>query len=317
MYAYRIQSVTTLAALSDLFSGDLQTEERWLLLGVEWHSREPRLRVGKASLAQSQLVTADVVPNVARASARVCCGWYDVSKPDLHVTCDAWRPARTGQCEQCARREGFRSVHLATELSKDISHHVQRYLSQPHLLYIATFPGGTTKVGTVAAERVPARLDEQGPVAAAYVAEASDGFVVRRAEAELASALSLPKVVRTARKIAGLRESVKPNASRKILAELLDNSAALLQRTVEAAGAVHINPPRPWSVPASTAAAFDETPVQLATGQFSGRVAGLAGSLVISRPVAGKPARCIDVGALRGRPLLDRPEEVDVRQTLF
>ena len=54
---------------------------------------------------------------------------------------------------------------------------MRAYAATPHRLYIATFPDGTSKVGTSSQASTPRRLDEQAPAIATYIAQAP-----RRAE---------------------------------------------------------------------------------------------------------------------------------------
>jgi hypothetical protein len=81
---------------------------------------------------------------------------------------------------------------------------LRAYLMQPHWLYIATFAGGASKVGTASQLRKWNRLAEQGAVVARYVARADDGRVVRLLEDMITRDAGLPQQVRSAAKAAAL-----------------------------------------------------------------------------------------------------------------
>lgn len=123
-----------------------------------------------------------------------------------HIACPAQAPAERGtQCGQCFARDDSRLMH-DFHRGGNVPAGLREYLMQPHWLYIATFAGGATKVGTASGARKWNRLAEQGAVHASYVALADDGRVVRMLEDLVTSELGIVQQVRRAAKAAALLE---------------------------------------------------------------------------------------------------------------
>lgn len=74
------------------------------------------------------------------------------------------------------------------------------YVNLEHYLYIATFPDGTSKVGTTSAHSNPRRLDEQAVAFATFVARADDGRIVRLLEDLVSREGNLPQFKRASTK---------------------------------------------------------------------------------------------------------------------
>lgn len=276
-------------------------------LGLEWSGSEPVLRFGSRAKAGSRLFALDILRfAVADPARRYCCGWYDVSAVDRHVTCEAWRTATSGQCPACTRLEGFRPAHHAGAVPSRLPEHVRTYLDQPHLLYLAVFADGSAKVGTASLERSRSRLDEQGAVAAAYVARAPDGYSVRRAEEALARELALSRAVRTARKLSALQRRVDPAVSEQHLVTLLNYARPAVAEVAAATGATSLEPVQRWPLPAPARAALAATPSiihpePLSAGLCASSVCGVLGSIaVFTINTPFDQPYCADLTALRG-----------------
>ena len=77
---------------------------------------------------------------------------------------------------------------------------MRAYAQQPHRLYIATFPDGSSKVGTSSQRSTPRRLDEQAVATATYIAQAPDGLLIREAEDAVTRIANIPQVKQVASK---------------------------------------------------------------------------------------------------------------------
>lgn len=106
-------------------------------------------------------------------------------------------------CARCAELDPYRWMHIAHRSQYPPDPALREHLMRPHWLYVATFAGGASKVGTAVDERKSARLDEQGPVFAHWVGLAADGLQVRDWEDRVSREVSLGQVVRPAAKVAG------------------------------------------------------------------------------------------------------------------
>ena len=121
-----------------------------------------------------------------------------------HILCAAGAPAVRGkQCERCFVLDESRLMHDFHRGGR-VTPGLRDYLMQEHWLYVATFAGGTTKVGTASGPRKWNRLAEQGAAAASYVARARDGRVVRILEDLVTARAALTQQVRSAAKAEAL-----------------------------------------------------------------------------------------------------------------
>lgn len=137
-----------------------------------------------------------------------CLGHVKVHGPGerSHVPCPSSSIAERGkQCGPCFARDDARLMH-DFHRGGSVPPGLRAYLMQPHWLYVATFAGGSTKVGTASGQRKWHRLAEQGAVHASYVAHADDGRVVRVLEDLVTQVLGLVQQVRAAAKTEALLE---------------------------------------------------------------------------------------------------------------
>ena len=135
-------------------------------------------------------------------------------------------------CPSCEAQDPWRWMHIAHLSDFAPDPRIRKHLMQPHWLYIATFAGGVSKVGTAVEERKHSRIDEQGALFAHWVAHAQDGIEVREWEDQVSQRTFLGQVVRPATKVTGLaspvdlnlieaRHLLALNAAREVLADIL------------------------------------------------------------------------------------------------
>lgn len=141
---------------------------------------------------------------------RWCLGYRDTD--GVPIPCRDHAPIDKGRmCEACSSRDPWKWMHIVHR-SQFLDAHLKKKMLAPHWLYVATFAGGMQKVGTAADARKQARLDEQGPIFAHWVAWAPDGLEIRELEdlvsAELSRQIGLGQTVRSSAKAAGLSTEV-------------------------------------------------------------------------------------------------------------
>lgn len=295
-----------------------------LVQTMSWAGREPHLVVTADGERHRVPVMGERMAFRVQPDERWCTGRFDAAHADhaRHVPCDRAAHATTGaQCDECARRDDSRFMH-----------HVHRggyvpaalagYLDQPHRLYIATFADGTSKVGTASNSRGHTRLDEQGAVAATYLAHVADGAAVRVHEDAVTAATGIPQTKHKRSKAAAL---VRPLPRASIDAAHAD--AVEHARTYLSAEGVLLTLEQ-WQPPphhdaffaAVGSHAFDAYPHSLARGEHCLTVTGIVGGVALVTVNDDDSPLVVDLDALRGRriqPADVRSPETMSQQSLF
>lgn len=104
------------------------------------------------------------------------------------------------QCPLCRHLDRFRPVHRVHRGS-ELTEAARAYIDFPHWLYVATFPDGTSKVGTAHERSKTSRLDQQAVALADYVALADDGVLVRELEDAVTQHVRLTQFKRVTTKL--------------------------------------------------------------------------------------------------------------------
>jgi len=185
------------------------TDTRYLVHGVFWDGgpddggrpvlrlQSPEGEFREIALSRGQRLGFEVVE-----PGRFCLGHVQMQQAGSrsHVLCASGAPAIRGkQCERCFVLDESRLMHDFHRGGRTTSG-LRDYLMQEHWLYVATFAGGATKVGTASGPRKWNRLAEQGAAVARYVARAQDGRVVRILEDLVTADVGLTQQVRSAAK---------------------------------------------------------------------------------------------------------------------
>jgi Protein of unknown function (DUF2797) len=288
--------------------------EVWL--GIDWTGGTPAARLaqpGSPSPARLVPLEGELCFRLSEPAVRYCAGWFDLSGPEArHVVCQSWQRLDKGrQCRRCQYLEGFIVAHQGYQGSlADMPPNLRDYLAQPHRLYVDVFADGSSKVGTVAEQRLADRLSEQGPVAACYVARTRDGLEARRLEAAMSKRLELPQAVSTTRKLRGLASTVDVASLGARLLDLASQSAALVTQLAGEGDWSPIDPPESWRPPATSAAVFARTPLatypgQLTSGEHSLHIHGMSGAIAMVATAPGDdPVLCAaNLGQLLGAEL--------------
>ncbi len=190
------------------------TDTRYLVHGVFWDGQPApgqeydggspvlRLQPPSGAFREVSLHPGARLGFQVASGGRFCLGHHKVhseSRRD-HVLCPAAAPAAKGkQCERCFVLDDSRLIHDFHRGGR-VPAGLRTYLMQQHWLYVATFAGGASKVGTASHLRKWNRLAEQGAVVARYVARAQDGRVVRILEDMVTREAGLTQQVRSAAK---------------------------------------------------------------------------------------------------------------------
>lgn len=126
--------------------------------------------------------SAEAVESAGLSTQRYCAGFAKALVDGVgfeQVSCPEHSLIEKGkQCARCEARDEFSAIH-GLHRGSIMNDAAQKYADLEHWLYIATFPDGTSKVGTSSLHSKPRRLDEQAVACATYVAHAKDGKEVR------------------------------------------------------------------------------------------------------------------------------------------
>ena len=302
-----------------------------LVLGVSWVDRRPHLDLRSLRSGQRHRRPLLDRPLGLRVSTpgRFCTGWYGfVDGVGQLLACPSGRRATTSsQCQDCALRDQFRFAHQG-HVGGYVPAELEPYLRQPHWLYIATFADGFSKVGTAAEGRKQARLDDQGPALAAYVACAADGRLVREAEDALTRELALPQHRRGAAKAAAVAHPAPADRVAARHAETVAQASRLLTETVWGPGLTVVQ--EEWRPPAAMGVlrlppphgSWVEYPHDLTTGSHGLLGEAGAGAVALARTEEGPDAvpHVVDLSRLKGVRLLlgtYRSPAAEVQEAMF
>lgn len=195
-------------------------DEPFIWRDLAWHERRPVIRyetfrdgrpTGKHHTIG--LEAGDLFPAVeledGPVAGRWCTGFAHAEVDEegsarfRQVPCPkSHRIDKGQQCPLCLHLDRFRPIHRAHR-GAELSDAARAYVDRPHWLYVATFPDGSSKVGTAHERSKTSRLDQQAVARARYVALAHDGRTVRDLEDAVTRALKLTQVKRVAAKLAG------------------------------------------------------------------------------------------------------------------
>jgi hypothetical protein len=221
------------------------TNTRYLVHGVFWHAADAsketddagspvlRLQSPEGDFRQLGIGPGQRLGFEVVEPGRFCLGHVTVQSAGSrsHVLCTSSAPAVRGkQCERCFVLDESRLMHDFHRGGR-VTPGLRDYLMQEHWLYVATFAGGATKVGTASGRSKWTRLAEQGAAVARYVAKARDGRVVRILEDLVTAEVGLTQQVRSAAKAEALLQPLSAAELDAINAGAAGNVRALLART--------------------------------------------------------------------------------------
>ena len=212
--------------LDSIFDVSTAVEHEHALIwrDVQWRERQPFLRLEPVVLADASggtsikpsgdIMSVPVTPGAflglrlaldAAGNLQKFCTGYTRGNTETgqiqRVACPQGNRLESGkQCEYCAAHDEFTALHTAHLYAGTLTPGMRAYAQQPHRLYIATFPDGSSKVGTSSQHSTPRRLDEQAVATATYIAQAPDGLLIREAEDAVTRIANIPQVKQVASK---------------------------------------------------------------------------------------------------------------------
>jgi hypothetical protein len=220
-----------------------------------------------------------------------------------HILCTAAAPADKGkQCGRCFALDESRLIHDFHRGGR-VTPGLREYLMQEHWLYVATFAGGATKVGTASGPRKWNRLAEQGAAVARYVAKAADGRVVRILEDLVTAGLGLTQQVRSAAKTAAL---LQPRTAAELDATNSRHAAAVRDLLALAGVDGFAVWDESWARPAQAAGLYGAAerhpyPYPLDTGGHGFTVASISGANILARLDGTDALFVVGLAQLAGR----------------
>ncbi len=212
--------------LDSIFNVSTAAEHAHALIwrDVQWRERQPFLRLEPVVLADASggtsikpsgdVMSVPVTPGAflglrlaldGTGNLQKFCAGYTRGNTETgqiqRVACPQGNRLESGkQCEYCAAHDEFTALHTAHLYAGTLTPGMRAYAQQPHRLYIATFPDGSSKVGTSSQHSTPRRLDEQAVATATYIAQAPDGLLIREAEDAVTRIANIPQVKQVASK---------------------------------------------------------------------------------------------------------------------
>jgi hypothetical protein len=306
--------------------------KEYLLQGIVWRDGVPYLDAVDVSSASPRLYTVIDQKFSFRVSGdgHYCLGRYDFvnSTGITHVSCpEQLLAVANAQCQKCAARDEFRFAHQY-HLGGFAPDSLRAYMTQPHWVYIATFADSTSKVGTAAEVRKRSRVDEQGAVAATYVARVGDGRLARVVEDAISKDAHLGQTKRRSAKIAALSRPVPCHEVEEEHLRVVKNVLEILEGM--SFSAVIERPAERWVPPSAYCAFLDsrsredwiQYPHSLETGEHAFRVSGCAGPAALARSddASDAPWYVVDLGGMKGTRVLVgnyAPPVAEVQTSLF
>ena len=279
---------------------------------MSWTTGTPTLDVVEAATVTHMSVPILHTKLGLRAgtAGRFCTGRYAFTNrtSTRYVPCPTQRLAsESGQCQTCADSDEFRFAHRFHQ-GGPAPVALQRYMAQPHWVYIATFADATSKVGTVAEVRKRSRIDEQGAVVASYVAKANNGRAARGMEDAVTRTLAIRQSIRRDAKVAALVNAVPHGVLVEQHRQMVERAIAFLARSPWAPDAELVV--EPWNPPIGMGLAVGLQPAggwmayphDLRTGDHGLYVDACVGSIVLARAEDAPDAMrfVVDIGSLKG-----------------
>ena len=169
------------------------------------HSGEPILSLQRSGTMYRFNPVGRIMSLRFDPSQRYCTGWYDMRASESHPCPDAASIAeKYDQCSACQQRTGFNPAFYN---ASSVSSQQEDRNQEPHILYLAHFGKGITKVGISHAARGDARLLEQGARSAIILDTFPTALVARQYEAKIAAMPGIAETIQLRKKILSLSQS--------------------------------------------------------------------------------------------------------------
>jgi len=217
--------------------------------------------------------TGQNITLVFNTATRYCNGWHDLATTEsFPCPKNATLPAQFSQCRHCQNRTGFNPAFYH---AVSVSPQQQARNATPHLLYLAHFAPGVTKVGISWAERGIRQLLDQGARSALIIKTYPTATIARQYEAKIAALSGIAETLQVRTKHKLLAQTYDPTAGRDELLATRKRIATTLGITPDAHQPQHLDA---YYLPAHTL----RQPIILTGEQaVSGRCIGIMGSTLL------------------------------------
>lgn len=206
-------------------------------------------------------------------STHYCTGWRDITTGERHPCPDAHTlEGAYEQCQTCQNRTGFNpAFYHATNVSTQ----QEERNAKPHILYLAHFGAGITKVGISYADRKNSRLLEQGARSAIILETFPTAHIARQYEEKIARLPGIAETIQLRKKIDTLERPYDEAAAERELLQIRQQVTLTLGVDFKGHTVQHFsNIFFPGSVPKLQDA------INLAKDVISGNCIGMMGSLL-------------------------------------
>jgi hypothetical protein len=180
------------------------------------HSGEPTLSLGSSGIVQQFNPIGHTLSIRINKDQRYCTGWHNLQDSTSHSCPDSTpTDSKYDQCPACQQRTGFNPAFYN---ASSVSAQQEEVNQEPHILYLAHFGPGITKVGISRAKRNQARLLEQGARSAAILDTLPTALIARQYEAKIAALSGIAETLQVRKKIVALQQPYDQSAAIQELA---------------------------------------------------------------------------------------------------
>lgn len=275
--------------------------ESTLVVGWTWHEGAVQLRTwSDDNRIEIRELTGPLAFRIE--PGRHCTGFHDGRALRVCPTRETVNRGR--QCEACQLQDAFRPCMMCNgSRCPRLNRKMRAYCQGTHHLYLACFGEPTLKVGTASHHRRDQRVIEQGPLAAARVAQAP-GPTIKQMEHKLVEA-GFTETMRRQRKTVLLQGAMSEQEARQRVQTAAADLADALP--AEFHGALHepVFVEQPPFAKASRQLAINELRIE-DERVVEGTVVGAVGHVLFIDD--GDGCFALDLGELRGRRVEWDPE---------
>lgn len=212
-------------------------EGEYLLTHVGFsHSGEPTLSLEQDGIVQQFNPIGYNFSITIDTNQRHCTGWHDLHDSTSHPCPDnTLTDSKYDQCAACQQRTGFNPAFYN---AGSVSPQQEALNQEPHILYLAHFGTGITKVGISRAKRNQARLLEQGARSALILDTLPTALIARQYEAKIAALPGIAETLQTRKKISAMQLQYNQATAHEELSETKARIESALKTTFKNSAAL-------------------------------------------------------------------------------
>ncbi len=199
--------------------------EKDILASYSYDSLGPYLNLDKMrgdGVERVRFYCRDKVFSIVRYKGRYCTGYYDLETFDTFTCPDRKHLAldsKRNVCSDCDNKIGFNPAFYND--TANISAQQKKYNDRKHVVYLANFGKGVTKVGIASQERSMTRLREQGARVASRIAVFNDAYQARALESIVHKQFGLKELMTANKKRALLNEAYDLEGAKKEIGKIV------------------------------------------------------------------------------------------------